>query len=65
MENKLKVAQEFVNNSIPNQELSYANQLTVKQWNDIINVLRVQTNTTTNYLRQLHSWLIGINNTED
>ena len=65
MENKLKVTQEFVNNSIPNQELSYANQLTVKQWNDIINVLRIQTNTTTNYLRQLHSWLVGINNTED
>lgn len=65
MENKLKVVQEFANNSIDKQELSYANQLTVKQWNDIINILRIQTNNNTNYLRQLHSWIVGYNSSED
>lgn len=46
-------------NNIPGQVLTYANQLTIKAWNDIINILRVQTNTTVDYLKKLHTWLIG------
>lgn len=46
-------------NNIPGQVLTYANQLTIKAWNDVINILRVQTNTTVDYLKRLHTWLVG------
>ena len=46
-------------NNIPGQTLTYANQLTIKAWNDIVNILRVQTNTTVDYLKKLHTWLVG------
>ena len=51
--------QKFIYNSISNQNLLYANQLTVFTWNDIINSLRIQTNETTSYIEMLHKWLFG------
>ena len=60
MSNKVIIKkQPILFNSIDEQRLSYANQLTVKSWNDIINILRVQTNTNTAYIKQLHNWLVG------
>lgn len=44
-------------NTIPEQKLTYANQLNVRDWNLIINSLRAQTNGVVDYLRQLHEWL--------
>ena len=44
-------------NTIPEQRLTYANQLNVRDWNLIINSLRAQTNGIVDYLRQLHEWL--------
>ena len=46
-------------NAIPEQNLRFANQLTVHQWNEIINILRVQTNLSSEYIEKLHLWLIG------
>lgn len=46
-------------NSVPDQRLTYANQLTVKNWNDIINILKVQANINADYLEKLHTWFIG------
>jgi len=43
-------------NTVPNQNLTYANQLTVRDWNIIINSLRLQANATVDYLKQLHQW---------
>ena len=51
--------QKILYNSIPDQQLSYANQLTVKSWNDIINILKLQANINTDYLKKLHEWFIG------
>lgn len=48
-------------NAIPEQNLRFANQLTVHQWNEIINILRVQTNLSSEYIEKLHLWLIGTN----
>lgn len=49
----------LIYNNIPGQTLTYANQLSIRAWNDIINILRTQTNTTVDYLKKLHTWLIG------
>jgi len=45
-------------NTIPEQKLTYANQLTVREWNIIVNSLRAQTNGTVDFLRELYPWLI-------
>lgn len=39
-------------NAIPEQRLTYANQLTIASWNDTINTIRVQLNALTQYLKQ-------------
>lgn len=52
----------LLNNSIDRQRLTHANQLTVEQWNIIINALVTQSNDNTTYLKQLHDWLISSNN---
>ena len=52
-------------NAIPEQNLRFANQLTVHQWNEIINILRVQTNLSSEYIEKLHLWLIGTNTHSD
>ena len=65
MSNSIQTKKQFVLNSIPNQTLSYANQLTTQQWNTIINTLRTQTNDNTKYLKELHQWLIGFNSTNE
>lgn len=46
-------------NSISNQQLTYPNQLTIKSWNDIVNILRVQSNVNAEQLKVLYTWLIG------
>lgn len=46
-------------NSISEQHLSFANQLTVHSWNDIINMLKYQANANAYYLEHLHKWLVG------
>lgn len=46
-------------NSISEQHLSFANQLTVHSWNDIINMLKFQANANAYYLEHLHKWLVG------
>ena len=51
-------------NSIPEQHLLYANQLTLESWNSIINMLRTQANANANYLQTLHTWLLGNENKE-
>ena len=44
-------------NSIPNQLLTHPNQLTVKQWNDVVNILSTQANVNAEYINNLHKWL--------
>lgn len=51
--------QKILYNSIPEQRLTYANQLTVKSWNDIVNILKTQANINADYIERLHKWLIG------
>lgn len=46
-------------NSVSEQHLSFANQLTVHSWNDIINMLKFQANANAYYLEHLHKWLVG------
>ena len=45
-------------NTIPEQKLTYANQLTVREWNIIVNSLRAQTNGIVDFLKELYPWLI-------
>lgn len=59
MENKISVKQNIIFNSVPDQQLTYANQLSVHAWNNIINVLSTQGNSNAIYLKTLHNWLIG------
>ena len=59
---KIDIKKKFITNSIPDQHLTHANQLTVKSWNDIVNIIRLQTNDTTEYIENLHKWLIGDSN---
>lgn len=55
----------LVENSVPKQQLQYANQLTVQMWNDIINMLSVQGNTIINYLRRFHFLMFDETNLEN
>ena len=57
--NTFEKNQKILYNSIPEQRLTYANQLTVKSWNDIVNILKTQANINADYLERLHKWLIG------
>lgn len=49
----------FVYNNIDKQNLVYANQLTVKQWNDIVNKLTAQANANTAFLETWTRWFFG------
>ena len=60
MSNKISQKQNILYNSVPDQTLTYANQLTVYAWNDIINMLRTQANVNAEYIQTLHKWFIGI-----
>ena len=51
--------QSFTYNSIPNQQLRYANELTIAKWNAYINELKTQANDATTYIETLHKWFIG------
>ena len=48
-------------NSIPDQNKVYANQLTTQEWNEIINILKTQSNVNAAYVERLHNWLVGEN----
>ena len=58
-DNIIKKDANIVYNNIDDQKLTYANQLSIKAWNNIINSLKAQANTNTIYLEYLHKWLIG------
>lgn len=49
----------FIYNAIAEQTKTYANELEISEWNDIINILRLQTNASTTYEETLHKWLFG------
>lgn len=51
--------QKILYNNIDDQKILYANQLTTKSWNDIINILKAQANINAAYLERLHMWLVG------
>lgn len=57
--NSFEKNQKILYNSVPDQRLTQPNQLTIKQWNDIINILKVQANINADYLEKLHKWFIG------
>ena len=44
-------------NSIPEQHLTHSNELTIQNWNNYINQLRVQTNEITVYIKALTRWI--------
>ena len=44
MANKISKRDNIMYNDVSDQRLTYANQLTIKAWNDIINVLKTQAN---------------------
>lgn len=49
----------FIYNKIDKQNLSHANQLTVRDWNNIINQLSAQHNDSTKYLETWQRWFFG------
>lgn len=50
---------EFIYNAIANQSIVYTNQLKMSDWNNIINVLRTQTNANTTFLETWTRWFFG------
>ena len=60
--NVLPQGKRILFNSISDQHLTHNHQLTIKAWNDIINILKVQANVNAEYLTTLHTWLIGEGN---
>ena len=52
-------------NNVPEQRLTYANQLTVTAWNDIINTLRTQANAIAMYIKRLDYWFFDENNPDN
>ena len=50
---------EFIYNAIDNQSIVYTNQLKMSDWNNIINVLRTQTNANTTFLETWTRWFFG------
>ena len=59
------MARQFIYNSIPHQTLLHANQLTVRAWNDYINILRIQTNDSSTYIETLNKWLFSESSVEE
>lgn len=45
-------------NTIPHQNKQTSNSLTIAEWNDIINVLRIQTNNIVDYLNILQEEIV-------
>ena len=50
---------EFIYNNISQQQLVYSNQLSIKSWNDIINILKRQTNSNTTIMEMWFRWFFG------
>ena len=63
MANNINKRNTIMYNNVSDQRLTYANQLNVQSWNDIINILKTQANINANYLSTLHNWLVGENET--
>ena len=59
------MARQFIYNSIPHQALLHANQLTLRAWNDYINILRIQTNDSSTYIETLNKWLFSESSIEE
>jgi hypothetical protein len=53
-----------MHNNVSDQRLTYANQLSVKAWNDTVNILKTQANINATYLETLHNWLVGTGESE-
>lgn len=50
---------EFVYNAIDTQNIVFANQLKMSDWNNIINVLKTQANANTTFLETWTRWFLG------
>lgn len=59
------MARQFIYNAIPQQTKTHANQLTMRAWNDYINILRLQTNDSSTYIETLNKWLFADSSLED
>ena len=59
MANNINKRNTIMYNNVSDQRLTYANQLNVQSWNDIINILKTQANINANYLSTLQIWLVG------
>ena len=49
----------LVRNGIVEQVKQAANSLTIQEWNQVVNTLKLQTNVTVEYLEKLHRFLFG------
>jgi hypothetical protein len=49
----------LVRNGIAEQLKQAANSLTIQEWNQVVNTLKLQTNVTVEYLEKLHRFLFG------
>ena len=49
----------LVRNGIVEQVKQAANSLTIQEWNQVVNTLKLQTNVTVEYLEKLHRVLFG------
>lgn len=49
----------LIRNGIVEQVKQAANSLTIQEWNQVVNTLKLQTNVTVEYLEKLHRFLFG------
>jgi len=49
----------LIRNAIVEQVKQAANSLTIQEWNEVVNTLKIQTNITVEYLEKLHKVLFG------
>lgn len=54
----------LIRNAIAEQLKQAANSLTIKEWNEVVNTLKLQTNITVEYLEKLHRSLFGTWNSQ-
>jgi len=54
----------LVRNGIVEQVKQAANSLTIQEWNQVVNTLKLQTNVTVEYLEKLHKFLFGNYNSQ-
>ena len=54
----------LIRNGIVEQVKQAANSLTIQEWNQVVNTLKLQTNVTVEYLEKLHRFLFGTWNSQ-